>query len=566
MRLSSSWRQILTEDLTIIGDASEYELREIVTELGAFRLAMTKLFPDIRLRAPVPTTIVVFKSNDAFNRYRPRDSRGKVQFNVGGYLTTQPEANFIVFGSGGQDANHRYMFHEYAHFLIHLNARTPVPTWLDEGLAEFYSSFVSDYKGQGLLGKSVPDRWLALRRLAPMPLRQVVSPREQEQMWQSSDRVQMFYAESWALVHYLMIGRNNPSPNALGAYLSALARSASQDAAFREAFGVDIDAMDRELRAYGTRLILPALTVPRPVGATAPRAALMREVDVLTVKGTLLTGTTATVEAEPMLRTALALDPTHAAARVALARLAIDSDRPADAIAALRPVVAEAPSNLAALYYLGLAQQQGWRHEEALATFDRAVRLNPEHARSWAGLSDAALALKRDPQANAALQQALHLESDLDIYIRHAQSALRLGRNDIAATAARAYVDRKGLGEEAAQYAAFLAAIAGWRDGQPADADAILLDAQRAIPQNGWTWSVLKFLQGASQPEQLLAAAKNALQRTEAHAYIGFKLDSGQRADEALVHFQWVAREGARNATEYTLVQNELARRRHAAE
>ena len=41
----------------------------------------------------------------------------------------------------GDDRSTRVVFHEYAHYLIHRNLDAAPPMWLDEGLAEFFSTF-----------------------------------------------------------------------------------------------------------------------------------------------------------------------------------------------------------------------------------------------------------------------------------------------------------------------------------------------------------------------------------------------------------------------------------------
>ena len=564
--LSSSWRQIVTPELTVVGNAREGELKRILADLNAFRAAMSSLFPGIRTTSPVPTRVVVFRDVDAFARFRPRDGRGKPVENVGAYFTQEPDANFIVLPFSASESNYAFIFHEYAHYLIHRNARSFVPTWVDEGLAEFYSTFEPDYKGQSLIGRAPGVRVSSLRGGRTfMPLREVVSPRETEKMWRTGDRVQMFYAEAWALVHYLLVGRNGPA-GSFGTYLDALAKSSSQDVAFKEAFGIDVDGMDRELRPYLSRITFPALMLPR-VADRSPNltAEPMREADVRQLEGSLFAHVGATDEAEKALQAALTMNPEHVEARVALAGVRLTQDRVDEAIASLSDVTRESPTHLAAQYYLGVALAQSWRHQEAIAAFDRALKLNPDHTFSWSGLSTAALAMKRDVHANAAFQQVQQRDPNPAFYLAQARMALRVGRDDVAAAAARSYIDRVGLSNETAQYASFLAAIASWRDGQAGDATSILSNARAAIPVKSWTFAVVQFLQGQLDAERFLTMAGDLGQKTEAHTYVGFKSGLAGRHEEALNHFRWVVQQGARTYSEYGLARNEIARLQHAA-
>src|SRR4029079_10879676 len=57
-----------------------------------------------------------------------------------------------------------------------------------------------------------------------------------------------------------MIERKNPTTNPFQAYLASFAKTGSHDTAFREAFGTDVDGMDKELRQYVRRVTMGALT------------------------------------------------------------------------------------------------------------------------------------------------------------------------------------------------------------------------------------------------------------------------------------------------------------------
>ena len=67
----------------------------------------------------------------------------------------------------------------------------------------------------------------------------------------------MLYAESWALVHYLMYGNKARAPQ-LTAFLAAVKSGAPHEQAFRTAFG-DVNALDRELNEYIRLFTFPAL-------------------------------------------------------------------------------------------------------------------------------------------------------------------------------------------------------------------------------------------------------------------------------------------------------------------
>jgi tetratricopeptide (TPR) repeat protein len=558
---SSSWREIATPDFIVTGNAPAGELRRTLVELTRFRDALTRLFPSAVVTSPVPTYVVVLRDFDAFQRFQPRDMRGRPMQNVGGYFSRGADANVIVLPMSRGDTSLQTIFHEYTHYFISRNVRTAVPTWLNEGLAEFYGTFRGDYRGQTLIGTVPPSRAGTLRSNTFVPLRDIVSPRDLQAMWRWERQIGMFYAESWALVHYIMVERKHPTPNPLAVYLTSFASSGSQDTAFRQAFGTDVDGMDKEVRQYVRRVSLQAILFDiRAEALTADEARAVSDVDADALQGRLLLQAGAFDEAERELAGVVKRQPAHAAAQIALARLRLVQDREDEAIAALQELTGSNPRDGAAHYYLGVALERAWRHDEAMAAFTKALPLMPGNPAPWSGLNSAAVGLGRTAQADATLQSAMRIEWSPGYYWTQALHALRLGRDDVAAASVARYLELQGTGEDRSVYPLFVRALAAWRAGQPADAEAALALAEQADPPQEWTRTVLRYLQGRLDEKQLLRAAGNIGEETEARTYAAFKLALAGREDEAVAHFRWVAERGAKTYLEYELTRNELNR------
>jgi len=559
---SRSWKELRTPAFTVAGDVPEGALSDARAEIDVFRAAIRQLFPGLSLDSPVPTLVVIFKDDDEFTRFKPRDNRGRLMRNVGGYFRTQPDANFIVFASAGQEFDDFTVFHEYTHYLLHRTGRR-LPGWMEEGVAEFYSTFTRRYQGKTVVGRPRADLLSSLKDRTFIPLRTIISPSpsELEKMWRTPSYISQYYAECWALTHYLIIQRKVT----FSRYLDALSSGRSPDDAFREGFGVDVEMADQELRDYSRRLLFSAIAYPTfDDGSKAVATSRMREADVHQLFGRLLLDRGAFEEADREVQAALMLDEADVNARVGLARVRMSQGRTDDAIAILEAVSRAMPSSLPAQYYLGVALASAWRHADAIVAYDRALGINKMVPATWMGLSASALALGRDSQANAALQQALQVESDPARYHAHALNAFAMGRDLVAAAAVRSYLERTGLGEESAQYAAFLGGLAYLRAGKGDEADKILQSAQDAIDPKTWQSEVVQYLRGRTTGEQLLMAARDVGQQTEAHAYIGFKESIAGKDTDARQHFSWVIEHGSKNYVEYAMVKRELDRLAHA--
>ena len=260
----SEWRQVRMDGFTVIGTTGAAELQQVARGIAAFRSALTTHLPNVRVNAPLPTYVVVLKDFEAYKRFQPRDSRGRRVDSVAGYLNTAADANFLVFPYVRGEVGRSLIYHEYTHYVIRQNARTEVPLWLEEGLAEFYATFRPDFGDGHLLGAAPAERVRTLKQEPYVSLRNLLSTRKIGQLLRSA-RSSVFYAEAWALVHYVTMERRNPVRAPLTVYLTTLAATDSQDEAFKQAFGVDVDGMNRELQTYVRYFSFRTIVVPRAV-------------------------------------------------------------------------------------------------------------------------------------------------------------------------------------------------------------------------------------------------------------------------------------------------------------
>jgi len=131
-------------------------MRKVATKLEQFRVALSIIFPKTKLTTATRTTVILFKSDDGFRPFKPR-YKGKIEDEVGGYFLSGPQMNYMVLAAGETRGVSPYeiIFHEYEHSVTHNNFLR-IPAWLDEGLAEFYSSFeTSDQDKKATLGSPI---------------------------------------------------------------------------------------------------------------------------------------------------------------------------------------------------------------------------------------------------------------------------------------------------------------------------------------------------------------------------------------------------------------------------
>jgi hypothetical protein len=102
-----------------------------------------------------------------------------------------------------------------------------------------------------------------MRRGLILPTDRLLSARGETTIFGDMREQLTFYAQSWALVHYLTLGHGGKRDGQMEAYLQAIAAGESLADAGR-AFGRDLRPLHLELTTYVRRSILPTRFLTRP--------------------------------------------------------------------------------------------------------------------------------------------------------------------------------------------------------------------------------------------------------------------------------------------------------------
>src|SRR3954451_22626667 len=141
------WTTVQSKNFFLIGNAGDKDIRQVAQRLEQFREVATRLFTNDNVHTPVPTRVIVFRNDNA---YRPF----KTNASTTGYFQPGLDVNYItleVETSSGTDPL-SVIFHEYTHLLVN-NTKAKVPTWFNEGLAEYYSTFAVSNDHEIILGR-----------------------------------------------------------------------------------------------------------------------------------------------------------------------------------------------------------------------------------------------------------------------------------------------------------------------------------------------------------------------------------------------------------------------------
>src|SRR5215831_11108681 len=256
------WIRLRSDHFVFVGNTPERDIRDVALHLEQFRDAVARVLPPTAVVTTVPTIVFVFQNDSALTPYKPTYQGKPVA--LAGFFSGWTDRNVIAINAAAQQTALRVVFHEYGHFLVQ-NTSGQLPPWANEGLAGFYETFEEGRRGQGPVIGVANAEYLALLQNSPfMPLRDLLaidynSPQYNEgsASWPSADRRSVFYAESWALMHYLELG-NPTRASQLTEYLARLHDGTEPKEAFAAIFG-DPAVLERELREYIRRLSFPAI-------------------------------------------------------------------------------------------------------------------------------------------------------------------------------------------------------------------------------------------------------------------------------------------------------------------
>lgn len=230
------WLKIRSANFELFTAAGERKGRDAILhfeQVRSFFLKITKVAPDSRL----PVRIVAFGSGKEYKPYRMNEF-------ATAYAMNGQDRDYIVMSALGTE-NYPVAVHEYVHLLLREGGGS-LPLWLDEGLAELYSTLKPIGK-KVEIGHILPGRYLVLKSSKWLDLETLTNVGHDSPHYNNKDLASVFYAESWALTHMLTMTETHRLK--FGDFLTALSEG-SQEAAFERAYGKKMWEIWTDLQVY----------------------------------------------------------------------------------------------------------------------------------------------------------------------------------------------------------------------------------------------------------------------------------------------------------------------------
>ena len=397
-----SWIRVDTQNFVLFSEVDARHTRRIGERLESLRWVLSETSHGMRVHSPLPTLIYLFRNDRSFRGYKLGEDGQPLH--VSGYFVATSDGNYVAVDAAADDGSLGIVYHEYLHYFIENNAPN-TPLWLNEGLAELYSTFRSGAR-EAEVGLPIADHLETLRREKMLSLDQLFQVTTRSPDYNEAQRQGVFYAQSWALAHYLLIA--NGDQGKLAEFLFKMDHGEQPLPAFEEVYGLNARELQGALRTYIRRPLssFESRTVPirrRSRDAEVQTRSLSRAEsffhlgDLLAHHPPVRFG-----EAERLLRKSLELEPISAAPYMTLARLRELDDRQQEAIELYRKVIELSPDDPDAYARCGWALIEqfsssvppGARYRatppplrEARRLFKRSLELDENQAESLAGFA-----------------------------------------------------------------------------------------------------------------------------------------------------------------------------------
>jgi len=397
------WREIRSRDVIVYGQQSPSTLRDIAIQLEQFRVVLGDIIKGAKNPQSLPTEVYVFDDPDAIRPYVPL--YGGKPASLGGYCRcgSTDDGSLIVVGMSRYAETTPIIFHEYTHLLLR-NALERPPVWLNEGLAEYFST----------LGQPI-GRHIQTLRERMLPVSDIIDTRQSSALYNEASRKGIFYAEAWALTHYLLTERPD-SAAILNRYLETATDHDPNPAALVDATGLSLKQLDVELRRYINRSSYRAVRITNDARIEIAEPSAPRELPAAEAEARLADiqlHADRIDEAAPRVEAAAKAGPNVARAQLVLSFLRMRQGDLAGAFALTRRAAQLAPDDFATQYMYGLATLRGEDGDGDILTLERArsarqalaraVAINPRSAAALAWLAYA------DMSANEHLDEAREL-------------------------------------------------------------------------------------------------------------------------------------------------------------
>ena len=432
---TANWLEVRTPNFLLVTNSNEKDARHTARQFEGMRSVFQKVLPDADLNTSEPILVLAVADQYNLEELEPVAYLGQGQLHLVGYFVSYPERNYVLISLNAPGL-HSYspIYHEYAHFVFG-RVHQWMPLWFWEGIATYYQT-AELLNGKVELGKADAYLQSVLEHNQLIPLPTLFAVDTHSSYYHKEDQGSVFYAESWALTHYLKDKDEREQTHRLADYIDLL-QTKDPVAAASEAFG-DLDQMLLDLRKYiaATNYSLSEVPVATDVDDSAFAVQKLSIAQADNFRAEFLAHDGRYSDAHTLLQRILRDDSLNAAAQETSCYIDILQREYDEARDLCQRAVKVDPDNFLAHYWLGLASTKAGKLDKAgQADADEnlraAIRLKPTFAPAYDVLAMSYVARGiRLTEAHELIEKAVQLLPGApETHVDEAQILVNLHKN-----------------------------------------------------------------------------------------------------------------------------------------
>jgi tetratricopeptide (TPR) repeat protein len=398
-----TWIEVKSPNFVVISNASAKQARRTARSFEQFRSLLLTVLPKLKVDPGSPLVVLAARNSGSLDGFLPLEQEKGAVKRVGIFVQG-PESNTVILRTDVPgDQGYHVIYHEYVHMVMRLNFQR-LPLWLSEGLAEFFG-YASISNGTSGLGNASPELLQFLQTASMVPLTTLLTVTHDSPYYHQQDKAQIFYAQSWALTHYLMVGDKQAHSGQLIEFIRLLQTDIAEDEAVARAFG-DLKVLERNLRNYVHMKAFYHYQIPAQLGIKEDQYTVrtLSPAESLAWRGQVLVQANRLDDAKPMLEQSLQLDSHSALANEGMGLLFMLRQQREQAMKYFSAAAESDSKNLLSHFY---AAQLAWEHGDLTASeshLRKAVAINPSFLPACKNLSQ--LLMNQTEKQQEALELA----------------------------------------------------------------------------------------------------------------------------------------------------------------
>ncbi len=450
-RAADDWIEVKSGHFTVVSNAGDRTTRRLVWQLEQVRSATSTLFAWAKADLVKPLRVIVVKDENSMRVWAPQYWEDRRAVRPASVWATGPDQHYMVIRSDveveQQGTINPYItaYASYIDLVLGQSAARDLPFWLRRGFTTVLSNTIVRDEDI-LIGAPIPWELQILRERQMLLLPKLLSVTRDSPEFTEATKREVYDAETWAFVHFLMFGEEGARADKLSAFAAMVNTGKESATAFAETLGT-VESLAGPFRLYYQRPIFSFRRIKIDVSVERERFPVrpLAPVESASLRAMFHAATSRPVEARAAVAEARKADANCADCYVVEGMLADREDKDPEAKAAFAKASA-LDSTIAYAYYryASLLWQPNPPRDvlvEVEKQLVKAVELNTRFADAYAWLGQVRASLGTG-DGIGLIRRAITLEPlDPSHRIRAAQVLVRQGKPVEARTEAQAALE-----------------------------------------------------------------------------------------------------------------------------